>query len=119
MHTGERVRSHFNLHRLDYSIVSPATGRVIASADTLTLANVTFRVQPGGLRRIRAKGQREVCAYCVGTLVATDAAPCLEGWRRITFNPHRTDTFVYADTGEPAHSAELVVLSGRYAWAPA
>lgn len=119
---GMRIQVHYNLHKGGYSITGtvvtdPLSGRtakrVIANVPTVTLRDVVFRVQPGGLARIRKTRQREVCAYSIGTI----AEPVdIAGLRKVTFNPHRTDSFVYADTGERIDSAPLVVFSGAYAW---
>lgn len=112
--TGRRLRVHVNLHRGDFSIVVPGTGRVIGHAADVTMTGVTFRVRPGGLRRIREQGHREVCAYAIGTVTAADTGPDVAGMARITFNPYRADTFTC--DGQPVTQAAEVVFAGRAGW---
>lgn len=110
---GARVRVHYNLHRGGF-VVSRG-GRVACYADDVTLTGASFRVQPGGLRRIRERKQRAVCAYVVGTLAALDTAPYVGGLRRVAFNPYRADTFT-TDDGQPVTTAGRVIFSGHHGW---
>jgi hypothetical protein len=114
---GRRLRVH-NLHRKDFSVVDPRTGRVIASVADITLRGVTFHVQPRCLERIRQSGQRAVCAYAIGVVQAVGTAPDVTGWTQITFNPRRADTFT-TRAGHPVGCSALVVFSGAYGYSPA
>jgi hypothetical protein len=109
---GARVRVHWNLHRLDWSVT--VHGLVVANVPDITLADVTFRVQPAGLARIRASGRRAVCAYAVGVVTAVGTGPDVTGMERVSFNPHRGDTFTCQ--GEPIWSAPLVVFKDAAGW---
>jgi hypothetical protein len=111
---GDRVRVHYNLHKGGYSVVSRATGRVVANVGDITLTGVEFRVQPAGLRKIREAKCRQVCAYATGTVAAVDTEPALAGMRRVSFNPYRADTFVCG--AEPVHAAAQVIFADRAAW---
>jgi hypothetical protein len=113
---GLRVRVHVNLHKGNLSVVDPRISRVIASVDDITLTDVSFRVQPGGLRRIREQRQRTVCAYAVGTVAAVNSEPDVTGHRRVTFNPFTGDTFMCGD--QPIHAAPEVVFRARAGWMP-
>lgn len=113
---GQRVRVHYHLRRKDFSVTDPRLSLVIANVADITLADAVFRVQPGGLARIREQGQRAVCAYAVGTVTAVSSGPDLPGWGRVTFNPFRADTFTL--DGEPVTRTPLVVFAGAYAWVP-
>jgi hypothetical protein len=113
---GKRVRVHYHLRRKDFSVVDRSTGRVAANVDNITLADVDFNVQPAGLRRIRARGQREVIAYAVGTIAAVnEPAPRKGRPNVVTFNPYRADTFTRAD-GTPVHHADLVTFADGKGW---
>ena len=113
---GQRVRVHYNLHRHCFSVISTATGRVIAHVTDITLTGVQFRVQPAGLAKIRAEGRRAVCAYVIGTVAQVNTAPPLAGRRRVTFNPYRADTFTCGD--EPIYAAVEVIFADRAGWIP-
>jgi hypothetical protein len=113
---GKRVRVHYHLRRKDFSVVDRSTGRVAANVDNITLADVDFKVQPGGLRRIRARGQREVIAYALGTIAAVnEPAPRMGRPNVVTFNPYRADTFTRED-GTPVHHADLVTFADGRGW---
>jgi hypothetical protein len=109
---GTRRKVHWNLHRQDFRVT--AGGRVVASVDDITLADVEFRVQPAGLARIRSTGRRLVCAYATGIVVAVSTGPDVRGLCRIGFNPHREGVFVCG--GEPVWTAELVIFKDAAGW---
>jgi hypothetical protein len=111
---GGRVRVHVNLHKGCFSVLDPRSGRVIAHVGDITLTEVTFRVQPGGLRRIREHGQRAVCAYALGTVAAVDTCPDVTGRDRVSFNPFTADTFTR--NGEPIFTAPEAVFHARAGW---
>jgi hypothetical protein len=76
-----KVRVYRNLNRRGpngepvYSLVSPATGRVIVYASRLTLEDVQLVVRHGGWKRARATRRRNVHAFVVGVLVGWGAEP--------------------------------------------
>ena len=112
---GQRVRVHLNLHRGDFSVADPGTGKIITNVENITLSGVTFRVQPALLAKIRAWKRRKVCAYAVGRIEAVNAPIQLAGMERVTFNPFRSDTFTN-DQGAPVLAADRVVFAERYGW---
>jgi hypothetical protein len=95
-------------------VVDPRTGRVIAGVDDITLTGVTFRVQPGGLARIRRHRQRAVCAYAIGTVAAVGTSPDVSGHDRVSFNPFAADTFMC--NGQPITGAATVIFRDRAGW---
>lgn len=111
---GDRVKVHFNRHRGDWSVTR--RGRVIANVADVTLIEVRFVVQAGGLARIRATGTRSVIAYATGVVTAYDTRPDLCDWEPVTFNPFTADTFVR--NGQPVLDAPLTVFAGRCGWTP-
>lgn len=113
---GLRVRVHVNLHKGNLSVIDPWVGRVIANVEDITITGVAFRVQPGGLRRIREQRQRAVCAYAMGTVAAVNSNPDVTGHRRVSFNPFTSDTFTCE--GQPIHTAPEVVFRARAGWVP-
>jgi len=77
----------------------------------LLLGNVTFVVQPGGLRSVRAKGQRAVIAYAKGTAGCGDVRG---RWTKLRFNPFRDDQFQAG--GRAVTAARCVRFEGRRAY---
>jgi hypothetical protein len=119
---GQRVWVHRNLHRLDFSVTNPGTGRVIRNPDgtlgvpDVTLTGVTFRIQSAGLAAARRNESRNVCAYAAGTLTAVRTDPDVTGWRRVTFNPFRLEFDTFTCEGQPILQAPEVVFAGDAGW---
>jgi hypothetical protein len=93
-------------------------GRVIAKPVFSVVHNVVFRVQPGGLARIRSKGVRQVCAFARGHAIdATefDVASIAARGMRIHFNPYRSDYF-HLDDGSPVTAAEVLAIDHKTAY---
>lgn len=111
---GTTVKVYYNLNKGGYSVVSRTTGRVVGWVQDITLTDVTFRVQPAGVRRIRERHQREVVAYVIGTIKDVESGPDVSGMRQVTFNPYRASTFTI--DGEPVHTAPVVTFTGSYGW---
>jgi hypothetical protein len=107
-----RVRVHFNLHRRDFSVIDPSTGRVIRNTDTITLRDVEFRVSEKGRQRVIRTRCRMVHAYAIGTI--TEHQPLKTA---CTYNPYRAGHFHrrgYPD--QPVWTADVVTFSGGYCW---
>lgn len=118
LENGQRVRVHLNLHRGDFSVIDPRSNLLLTNVSDITLGDVTFRVQPGMLNKIRRINRRKVCAYAVGLVLSMDAGWTTDdcaGKRRVTFNPYRADTFT-DDTGQSIHQADAVRFTDRYGW---
>lgn len=71
--------------------------------------DVTFSVQPAGLRKFRESGQKNVHAYVRGT-ITSDWSP--QNWREVKYDPRSNDTFVDAELGFPVHRASRVYHDG-------
>ena len=84
---------------------------------TVALKDVSFAVQPAGLRKFRDTGQKNVHAFVRGEIVSAlggQIAPTHKGqWREAYYNPNVTDTFVDRQTGNPLHSADAAYLVGN------
>jgi hypothetical protein len=78
-------------------------------------------VQPAGRDRVRQEGKKNVHAFACGTY-DTQCLPNSvviggsEGMRKITYNPYKFDSFVYADDLTPVSKCDRVVLSDRNVW---
>jgi len=86
-------------------------------AGYVVLKDVTFAVQPAGLKRFRDQGQKNVHAFVRGELVeATKNIPFTSKNRAFLeakYNPKVNDTFVDAVTGAPITSARGAIMIGR------
>ena len=86
--------------------------RVREHSRSVVLADPTFRIQSGGVDRVRESQVRKVCAYMQGTEVA--AVPHdPRSLVRISFNPlHRSD-FYRSDTGETVTGADALIFTSN------
>ena len=84
-------------------------GKVFWISD-ITLSDVTFAVQPAGLRRFRETGQKNVHAFIRGTM--EDNPKRLGSWRIARYNPKVNDTFVDSESGDAVYSASEAQLIG-------
>ena len=118
----QRVEVYFNLHKhcLSYR---PSGGRV-RHARSLTLQNVKFNVQPAGREKVIREKKKNVHAFVRGIVINSYAETvddkgkikeyCEQReMRRITYNPYKYESFVYADTEEPVFEAKTVIVVGR------
>ena len=124
-----RVETYFNLHKKCLSY-RPSGGKV-QHAHTLLLNNVKFAVQPAGREKVRRESKKNVHAFVRGEVafvrhdVSEDDGDITvgtmerHGYRPITYNPYKYDSFVYADTGEPIYETKQVAIIGRQLWATA
>lgn len=101
-----RVTGHRNLHRHCWSV--SVGGRIVGHEGTCSLRSVLFRVRPGGQRRARRDGQRNVHAFAAGERADVIHVP--EGALRFTYHPLKTDTFVL-DDGTPIAGARPAVFT--------
>ena len=122
-----RVEAYYNLHKKCLSY-RPSGGKV-RHADALFLYNVRFAVQPAGREKVLREKRKNVHAFVRGEI--SDVNQSYEtgemfdltpedmqrhGFRPITYNPYKYDSFVYADTGERVDTARQVAIIGRNIW---
>ena len=114
----KKVRTYWNLHAGQWSIVDTETGLVVARQPELFLEGADieptydkrgktiepkFRVRQGGRMRVIKEGKKNVHAFAEGWYPSVWISPKWyddEG-RRVTYNPYKNETFVYKDTGQP------------------
>jgi len=120
-----RVEAYYNLHKRCLSY-RPSGGRV-KHAKAMILNDVTFAVQPAGRERVRREGKKNVHAFVRGepAWVAgmddslEDYGPenlDRQGYRKVTYNPYKFDSFVFADNHRPVKNASQVVIIDRDIW---
>ncbi|ALF02233.1 hypothetical protein SEA_LADYBIRD_92 [Mycobacterium phage LadyBird] len=113
-----RVFVYWNLHRGMWSVKAlegPDKGRVIARHQHVVLRNVIGKVSEAGRQRVLREGRKNVHAGLVGELVQGEAVNLPD--RKVTYNPRKYSTFVYADTESPFEGSDLAVLSHRTVYA--
>ena len=120
--TGVRVETYYNLHKQCLSF--RARGGKVAHARGMILNNVKFAVQPAGRYRVLTDRRKNVHAFVRGDLAwvaglndklkdYSNANMERQGYRKITYNPYKYDSFVMVDTELPIKSASQVVIVGK------
>jgi hypothetical protein len=102
----EPVQVYWNLHRSLYSVKQ--RGLVVGHTESIQLENASFRVSEAGRQRVLKEKRKNVHATVVGTIVEAERAG-----ERVSYNPYKYQTFVWADSEEPVLKAALVSLWGR------
>ena len=114
----KKFEVYWNLQKKLWSVRDYATKHVVAHEDELYLYKPIFRVQQAGCQRVRNTGVKNVHAYVLGYW-------CHPGYkfratRRITYNPFKFNTFVWADNEEPVFELKyqhLMFNGGGQLWA--
>ena len=107
----EKVEVYYNLHKKCWSVRSCKTGRVIKHADSLTMRDCKFVVQPAGRERVRREGKKNVHAFVRGFI--EDSPPDMYyNVKPVHYNPYIFDTFVQTwDGNKPIYEAAKVILT--------
>lgn len=103
---GQLVEVYRNLHTGRWSVRDAASGRVVAHADAVTLADARFTVREGGRQRVLRERRKNVHAWIAGRLSAVGPE---EKAVRVGYNPYRAATFTDA-AGTPVTAAAAVWL---------
>lgn len=111
---------YFNLHKKCLSV--QYKGKVIDHAKSICLKDVEFKVSQAGRARVLREKRKNVHAFVVGD-VSLNRPPMYylrkysdkytEFERRVTYNPYKYNSFVYADTEEPIKTADYVFIEGK------
>lgn len=109
-----RTDVYWNLHKHIWSLRQK--GKVIAHMGTVVLSDVTFRVQPAGRERVRREGKKNVHAFAQGNYEMSHSYKDYTIGRRITYNPYKNDTFVYADDLTPVTHSDRILLQNKRIW---
>jgi len=124
-----RVETYYNLHKKCLSY-RPSGGRV-RHAHTLLLNDVKFAVQPAGRDKVIREKKKNVHAFVRGEVAFVrhdiseddgDLSPAnmdRQSYRRVTYNPYTTDSFIFCDNGAPVSEARQVAIIGKEIWVTA
>lgn len=111
---------HRNLNRPPYySIKAGKSGGPVIGYDTdIHLKDVQFKVQKGGMNRVRKEKRKNVHAGVVGKIISSGGEYNTDGWVLITYNPYKHNSFVEYETEKPIFKADEVILKNeREVWA--
>ena len=111
---------HRNLNRPPYySIKAGKSGGPVIGYDTdIHLKDVQFKVQKGGMNRVRKEKRKNVHAGVVGKIVSSGGEYNTDDWVLITYNPYKHNSFVEYETEKPIFKADEVILKNeREVWA--
>lgn len=121
-----RHEAYFNLHKQCLSI-RPMGGKV-SHANAVVFQDAQFVVSKAGRERVLREKRKNVHAFVRGTPTSVYATgvrvELLKEYcesnelRRITYNPYKYETFVYADTEEPVHFVPFAYVIGRSIYVP-
>ena len=106
----QKVRVYWNLHKKCYSVMCCKTQRVIAHKSAVTLADPKFVIRRAGQDRVRREGKKNVHAFVVGYFGHRNGLARFPKAQRVTYNPYKNDTFVFAKTQEPVLQAYVATM---------
>ena len=104
------VRVYWNLHKKLWSVQDRKTGLVIAHTDHIALTDAKFVVRKAGQEKVRSEGKKNVHAFAVGTIYPADMYALFNA-KKVTYNPYKNDTFIFAKTGEPVVDVSVISLA--------
>lgn len=110
-----RVFVYYNLHKKLWSVKSLESltkGLVIAHRKELVLRNVKPKVSEAGRQRVIRERKKNVHAGLVGEWDFDHDVVSFTG-DKITYNPYRYNTFVFADSEEPFEYADMAYLGNK------
>lgn len=113
-----RVFVYYNLRKKTWSVKAlngPDRGRVIQHGDLIIVRNAQGRVSEAGRQQVMRERRKNVHAGIVEEL-ATEAT-LTAGARRVTYDPYKNETFIYADDGSPFTGSDAVVMAGKRVYA--
>jgi hypothetical protein len=100
---------YYNLHKKCLSIM--LRGKVLEHSTEFFLRDVEFRVSQAGRSRVLKEQRKNVHAFVCGT--PDDGWPIDQNERKVTYNPYKFNSFVYADNLEPVYKAKWVGVINR------
>jgi len=105
-----QVFCYRNLHYpgVVWSVKNRQTGLVVDRSSVVILKDCLLKVSQAGRARVLRDKRKHVHAGVSGTRIDTVPNGIM---RRVTYNPYKTETFVYCDTGLPVLSAQFVILN--------
>jgi len=100
---------YYNLHKHCLSIM--LRGKVLEHSSEFFLSGVEFRVSDVCRNRELKEQSNNAHAFVCGT--PDDGWPVDQIERKVTYNPYKFNSFVYADNLEPVYKAKWVGVIDR------
>lgn len=110
-----KVFVYYNLHRKLWSVKAlegEHKGKVIAHRHEVVLRKPKPKVSEAGRQRVLQEKRKNVHAGLVGEWVQDSKIIQMDG-DKITYNPYKYTTFVYADDAQPFTGASLAMMQDR------
>ena len=123
MRYGSPIHVYRNITTQRWTVVNTKKRVKIASPEALFLHNIIWKIQPGGQRKVRETGVKNVHAYA-GGLTWGEVSPIgplaiKSLWKEVWYNPFRTDQFVWRDDCAPVYTVPYAYFSPMGSvWAP-
>ena len=108
-YSGKEVRVYFNLHKKCWSVKDKETNRVLCHTYIIELRDAKPKISERGRLRVIREKRKNVHAYVTGII---GEAPDSESMRRITYNPYKYDSFVFAEDESKWEQSKYARLVG-------
>ena len=107
---------YYNLHKKCLSIM--LRGKVLQHSTEFFLKDVEFRVSQAGRSRVLKEKRKNVHAFVCGVPDETwrtdlGAMVTAMAGRKVTYNPYKYNSFVYADNLEPVYKVKWAGVINR------
>ena len=108
-----KVEVYWNIRKKCFSVRQ--NGKVYKHVRYIALEDVQWVVQPGGNKRVRSEGRKNVHAFARGHILYHVSDDLLSTCTHsLTYNPYEHTTFVARPTGHPVHSSTYALFSAEY-----
>lgn len=103
---------YWNIRKNIFS-VRGQDGIVKRYEEHIRMKDVEFRVSDSGRRRVLKTGQKNVHAVVKGEILKGGIGASMRGWKRVTYNPFKYESFVTSSDGMPIYGAQDVMMAIR------
>lgn len=102
------VKVYKNLHNGLFSVMQD--NLVVAHVESFTMHNVVFKVNEKARQRVILEKKKNVHAFVAGMLIDVNSKCSFKHGAKITYNPYKYTSFIFADTEKEAllHNFEVV-----------
>lgn len=115
-------RIYRNLHKSEYTVQHYIKGvgwRKLFGAKNISCINVKFKIYESGRQRVISEKKKNVHAFVIADDVF-ELDTCNQAAynrvyehnpRKVTYNPYKYNSFVYANTGSPIETCDYAIMS--------
>lgn len=105
------VKVYKNLHNGLFSVMQD--NLVVAHVESFTMQSVVFKVNQSGRERVIKEGKKNVHAFVTGMLIAVNSDGDFKRDTKITYNPYKYTSFIFADTEKEVLLHDFEVVQGQ------